>query len=194
MESLSREELVAASRLVAERIRNNYDPYLGRAAELIGTGECRNALDVALLSAPDHTASGNIARNILFMGKSDEAVSALKSIVQNRSLFWGVRNDALVNLKIALDSSSDNRPMSEFIPPDFELVIFDAVCDDDYLVRYHAAETLLKAAGVKSPLSDMKELFGFICGNRATDSPDEADREGFRKAAEIIRGMLKKSK
>jgi hypothetical protein len=193
MANLNQDELSAASRIVTERIRKGYDPYLGRAAELLGTEECREALYEVLASRPGPSDAGNIARNILTMGKSDEAVDALQSIVENRSLSWSTRIDALVNLKIALDSSGGTRPISEFITPEFESVIFDAVEDDDYLVRYHAAEALLKAAGDKTDLPDYKELFGYICGKHATDgAPDADDRESFRKAAEIIRRMLKK--
>lgn len=193
MASLSPEECAAASRIVAERIRNGYDPYLGRAAELLGTEECRNALNEVLASRPGTSGTGNIARNILTMGRSDDAVAALQSIVANRSLGWSNRIDALVNLKIALDASGGGRPISDFITPDFESVIFEAVTDDDYLVRYHAAEALLRAAGDKNELSAHKELFQYICGKHAIEGePDNADRDGFRRGAEMLRRMLGK--
>jgi hypothetical protein len=191
IEDLGRGERATASSIVAERMRKNYDPYLGRAAELLGTEECRQALDDALKSSQGSSTAGSIARNILTMGKSDDAVAALRSIVQNRSLGWWERIDALVNLKMALDASGGSRPITDFITPGFESVIFEAVADDDYLVRYHAAEALLKAAGNTTDLPDHKELFGYICGKHAVDgTPDKDDREGFRKAAEIIRKMI----
>ena len=191
MSSLAPEEREAASRLVADRIRNSYDPYLGRAAELLGTEECKKALDAVL--AAGHYDAANISRNLLSFGKSDTAVAALQSIVQNRSLDWSVRIDALANLKIALDSSRGGRPLSDFITPEFESVIYNAIEDNDYLVRYHAAEALLKAAGDRTYLPDNQELFRLICGKRATEgNPDSEDRAGFRRAAEMIRGMLKK--
>ncbi|HOT46083.1 MAG TPA: hypothetical protein PLM53_15630 [Spirochaetota bacterium] len=193
MADLDPEERAAASRIVAERIRKGYDPYLGRAAELLGTEECRKALDEVLAKRPGPYGTGTIARNILTMGKSDDAVAALRAIVENRSLGWGERIDALVNLKIAIDASGSARPITDFITPEFETVIFDAVTDNDYLVRYHAAEALLKAAGDRTDLSDHRDLFGYICGKHATDgTPDSADREGFRRAVEIIRRMMKK--
>jgi hypothetical protein len=193
MAGLAPEERAEASRLVAERIRNGYDPYLGRAAEILGTDECRNALNELLASGPGSYGAGNIARNILTMGRSEDAVAALRSIVGNRSLGWPERIDALVNLKIAIDSSGGSRPITDFITPEFETVIFEALSDDDYLVRYHAAEALLKAAGDKTGLSYHKELFGYICGKHAIDgTPDDADREGFRRAAGILRNMLEK--
>lgn len=192
MAGLAQEERVAASRIVAERIRCGYDPYLGRAAELLGTEECRKALEEALASGPGTIGTGNIARNILTMGRSDDAVAALRSIVANRSLGWSDRINALVNLKIAIGASGADRPISDFITPEFESVIFEAVTDNDYLVRYHAAEALLKAAGDKMELSAHKELFGYICGKHAVDgSPDSEDREGFLRAAEMLRRMLR---
>ena len=183
-----------ASRIVAERIRKSYDPYLGRAAELLGTEECRAALDRALASAPHPGTASNAARNLLAMGRSAEAVEALRAIVTNAGLHWGDRIDALVNLKIALGAAGDRRPVSEFITPEMEAAIFEAVEDDDYLVRYHAADSLLKAAGEKKELSDHKELFAYICGKYpGNEKPGDEERVGFRKAAEIIRQRLRKS-
>jgi len=193
MASLSPEERAAASRMVAERIRNGYDPYLGRAAELLGTEECRKALEEALASRPGTIGTGNIARNILTMGRSDDAVAALSSIVANRSLGWSDRIDALVNLKIAIDASGADRPISDIITPEFESIIFEAVTDNDYLVRYHAAEALLKAAGVSKELPEHKELFSYICGKyNGRNVPDGADREGFLRAVALLRRMLGK--
>ncbi|MBP7584587.1 MAG: hypothetical protein KBA61_11160 [Spirochaetes bacterium] len=190
MASLSPEERAAASRIVAERIGKGYDPYLGRAAELLGTGECRKALDDALGVTRDSHSAGNMARNILTLGKSDSAMEALMAIVGNRSLHWSARIDALVNLKIAMGAAAD-RPVTEFITPEFEAILFEAAADGEYLVRYHAAEALLRMAGGAGELSDDKELFGFVCGKHAVDgTPDVADREGFRRAVEILQERM----
>lgn len=191
MEDVAPEERAAASRIVAERIMKGYDPYLGRAAELLGTEECRKALDDVL--AGGHSDAANVARNLLFLGKSEAAVAALHSIIGNSSLGWSIRIDALVNFKIALDSSGGKRPITDFITPEFESVIFNAIEDEDYLVRYHAAEALLKAADVTTDLTDNKELFACLCGKHAIEGkPDRDDREGFRRAAAMIRAMMYK--
>jgi hypothetical protein len=193
MASLGPEERAEASRIVADRIRNGYDPYLGRAAELLGTVECRKALDDTLGSQSNSYDAANIARNLLSLGKSSEAITVLQGIIENRALHWSNRIDALVNLKIALDASGGGRPIADFINPEFEAAIFEAVTDDEYLVRYHAAEALLRAAGDKKELSSHKDLFGSICGKHAVEgSPDSADREGFRSAADMLRRMLGK--
>jgi len=64
------------------------------------------------------------------------------------------------------------------------------VCDDDYLVRYHAADVIYKMAGNERDVSEEKELSGYICGKSGSDKkPDDADREGFKKAAEILRRL-----
>ena len=193
MSRLSLEEKAEASRIVAARMKASYDPYLGRAAELLGTEECRSALDATLAAARHPATASNVARNLLTLGKSAGAVNALRAIVSNPGLHWSDRIDALVNLKIALDAAGDTRPVSEFITPELEEAIFEAVCDDDYLVRYHAAEALLKAAGIRKELSEHKELFHCICGKAGDEhTPDEEERAGFRKAVEMIRTMIGK--
>ncbi len=112
----------------------------------------------------------------------------------NAGLHWGDRIDALVNLKIALGAAGDRRPVPEFITPEMEAAIFEAVQDDDYLVRYHAADSLLKASGEKKELSEHKELFSYICGKYpGNEKPGDEERAGFRKAAEILRRRLRKS-
>lgn len=195
MKEVGPEERAEASRIVAERIGKGYDPYLGRAAELLGTGECLTALNGALGAASSASSASGVARNILFMGRSEEAIEVLRTIVGNRSLPWYDRIDALVNLKIALDASGGKRPITDFITPELESALSGAVADDDYLVRYHAAEALLRVAGDKTDLPEHRELFRLICGKHATDNaPDGADREGFQRAAEILRAMLKKAK
>ena len=192
MARLSAGDRAEASRIVAERIRKSYDPYLGRAAELLGTEECRAALDAALTSPSSAHSASNIARNLLATGRSAEAVGALRAIVMNAGLHWGDRIDALVNLKIALDSAGEKRPVSEFITPEMEAAIVEAIQDDDYLVRYHAADALLKASGEKKELSEQRELFGYICGKYpGNETPGDEERAGFRKAAEIIRRRLR---
>ncbi len=195
MESLNPEERVKASRMVAERIRKGYDPYLGRAAELLATDECLAALHEALGRAADALSASTIARNLLFMGGNEEAMAVLRAIVGNRSLPWHGRVDALVNLKIAMDAAGRKRPVTGFITPELESTLFAAIEDDDYLVRCHAAEALLKVGGDKTDLAQQKELFGHICGRHPTDTaPNDADREGFRKAADILRAKLKQMK
>ena len=42
-------------------------------------------------------------------------------------------------------------------------------------------------------LADNKVLFGYICGTQPdADSPSDADREGFRRAAELLRTLLRR--
>ena len=192
MKSLLPREREAASALVAERLRQGYDPYLGRAAELLGTDECRQALAETLRSATTPGTAANVARNLLTMGKSAEAIDTLRAIIANPSLGWSTRIDTLVDLKIALASAAGCRPLSDFITPEFAAVIFAALSDDEYLVRYHAAEALLRAAGDNRPLTEHVPLFKYICGQHPLNgAPDEADRAGFREAAAILQAMLK---
>lgn len=65
----------------------------------------------------------------------------------------------------------------------------------DYLIRYHAANSLLQIAGKKREISEHKKLFGLII-SRLEDQkemPDqEEDLERYRKAADMLRGMVQR--
>ncbi len=57
-----------------------------------------------------------------------------------------------------------------------------AVCDPEYLVRYHAANTLLWYAGEDGDVSNHNELFARIA-RPATGAPSDADRRSWQSAA-----------
>ncbi len=191
MASLSPEEQSMVSHITAERIKKGYTPYLGRAAELLGTEECKQALEKVLTEKPKSPAAANIAGNLLVMGKRDTASATLESIIGNSSLYWSHRVDALVHLKIAFATCVDLCPAAELITPGLQSALFKALSDDDYLVRYHAAEALLRISGSTTELSSDRELFELICGkNKVNLPPDDMDREGFQKAAGILKNRL----
>jgi len=60
-----------------------------------------------------------------------------------------------------------------------------AVCDPDYLVRYHAASTLLRYAGEGADISDDGELFAKIA-TPAAGAPSEVDRRSWQSAADDL--------
>jgi hypothetical protein len=190
LNALTSEERNAASVAVAERLGKGYNPYLGRAVELLNSAELHAALQKLLVSADNPSIAVSIARNLLVIGESIEAIDIMKHIIENRLMGWSARVEALCNLKEIIKNSGGEKNAREILTPELESVICNAVCDDDYLVRYHAADILYKMAGNEKEISEEKELFGYICGKSGSDKkPDDADREGFKKAVEILRRL-----
>lgn len=186
---LTPEEKVQASKIVAERIRVKHDPYLGRAAELLATEECIAALNDAM--SGDVSRRTDISRNLLALGKNDGAIAHLRAIISNNRLAWSYRIDSLIQLKTLL-MERGNRPLEELLTPEMTESILAAVIDEDYLVRYHAAETLLRALGDPEDLSQHKELFALVCGTPGREEADDQDRRGFEKAADLLKERLGK--
>ncbi|HEU5110868.1 MAG TPA: hypothetical protein VFT95_20195 [Micromonosporaceae bacterium] len=60
-----------------------------------------------------------------------------------------------------------------------------AVRDPEYLVRYHAANTLLRYAGAAGDISDDRALFARIA-TPAEGAPGDADRRSWRDAADEL--------
>jgi HEAT repeat protein len=85
---------------------------------------------------------------------------------------WGVRIDAAMRLKA--------------FPPTAALVtaVADGVRDEEYLVRFHSANTLLRWAGRTDDISDDQELFDLIRSDATPDLWAEAAR---RLAAAVER-------
>lgn len=84
--------------------------------------------------------------------------------------FWGVRIDAAMVL-------------AEFAPtPSLVESLALGVRDDEYLVRYHCANTLLRYAGRKKDLWDYRTLFDRIATPGEGD-PTDADRAKWAEAA-----------
>ena len=185
------EERGAAEALIAGRLSRDYDEYLGRAAVLLGTERCRRALEEVLDRERNPYAASSIAKHLLILGPSEKALDVLRAIIRDPAFGWSCRIDALVDLKIAMGSAGDNRPPKEWLPEDLLEILVGAVCDEDYLVRYHAAEALLRVAGVSGELSEERDLFPLICGKHGTEAPDDQDRRGFRQAALLLKKILR---
>jgi HEAT repeat protein len=82
------------------------------------------------------------------------------------TVHWGIRIDAAIRLKA--------------FPPTAALVtaLAAGVRDQEYLVRYHCANTLLRWAGRDADISDDPELFGLVV--------DEAGLAGWAQVAERL--------
>jgi HEAT repeat protein len=78
---------------------------------------------------------------------------------------WGVRIDAAMRLKA--------------FPPTAALVaaVAEGVRDEEYLVRFHSANTLLRWAGRTDDISDDRRLFELIRSDATRDLWEEAARE-----------------
>lgn len=53
--------------------------------------------------------------------------------------------------------------LRDFPTPEVIEALFDAVSDIDYLVRYHASESLLHIHGFNSQISEYRDILGLIC-------------------------------
>lgn len=194
--ALAEEELAQAGEMIAARLSIGYDVHLGRAAVLLGKRgrelpRMVTALEATLRREKRGYLRAHLARDILQLYSSVPAQMALRQAI-TEGAGWSEKADAICCLKELLEGRSSERPMRELLPPETAGTLLSALSDDDYLVRYHAADTLLKAAGQAGGVFSDKEIFGLICGSnregKASPGPD--DRRGFEKAADVIRTML----
>jgi len=87
------------------------------------------------------------------------------------TVHWGIRIDAAIRLQA--------------FPPTPALVaaVARGVRDQEYLVRYHCANTLLRWAGRDEDISDDPELFGMVV--------DDAGLAGWAQVAERLAAAVK---
>jgi hypothetical protein len=91
---------------------------------------------------------------------------------------WGVRLDAA-------------RALADFVPtPALIRALGEAVCDREYLVRYHAANTLLRYAGKVPDISTRPKLFAKIT-RPDKGKPSKTDRAGWQSVAEKLTAKLR---
>lgn len=100
----------------------------------------------------------------------DESWATPIAAVLVSDAFWGVRIDAA----IALTGFTAT--------PDLIEALADGVRDEEYLVRYHSANTLLRYAGRKKDLWDYRSLFDRIA-TPAEGDPTDTDRAKWAEAA-----------
>ncbi|MEZ0092195.1 HEAT repeat domain-containing protein [Streptacidiphilus sp. EB129] len=104
--------------------------------------------------------------------------SATVATVLDAREFWGVRMDAAIALR-------------EFLPtPQLTACLARAVQDDEYLVRYHAASTLLAQAGRKPDASAYKRWFPRVSAPGGQAQPTDQDRAGWRAVARELSALL----
>ncbi len=107
-----------------------------------------------------------LAASLHALGGSADDMGAEIARVLRSPDHWGVRLDAA-------------RRLAAFAPtPDLVAAAADGVRADDYLVRFHSANTLLHWAGRSDDISDDDELFGLLV--------DDAGSEGWARVAERL--------
>jgi hypothetical protein len=108
----------------------------------------------------------------------DEAWAGPIASVLTSDAFWGVRLDAA-------------RVLEEFTPTT-ELVgtLAEGVRDEEYLVRYHSANTLLRYAGRRKGVADHHTLFDKVASPPEGDATD-TDRDKWRQAANQLTTLVR---
>ena len=123
------------------------------------------------------TASGTLRvclAQALYALTADPAWADPIASVLATAAHWGHRIDAAIAL-------------ATFAPtPTLIQALSQAVCDAEYLVRYHAANTLLRYAGLPGTIVDHRKLFKKIREPRAGRPASAADRSAWRDAADQL--------
>lgn len=146
------------------------DSVAGQTGRHLEPTEEQKSLIVAMLEAALPSTYGatrtEVATSLHALGGSPDLAAEVTAVLGAEHEHWGVRLDAARRL--------------ESFPPTPELVEAAAagVRADDYLVRYHSANTLLHWAGRTGVVSDDDALFALIL--------DSAAEAGWAEAAERL--------
>jgi hypothetical protein len=172
----ARSDLRAVTRMLIAGI-NAGDPL---AAESIGTLAGAGLTPEgwqALLRAAVPRASGTflvrLAQALYALTADPSWATAIASVLSSAE-DWGERIDAAIAL-------ADFDPATHLIQ-----ALARAVCDPEYLVRYHAANTLLRYAGGAQEIAELPDLFAKIRSPQ-DGSPSAADRAAWHSAADQLR-------
>ncbi len=144
--------------------------------------------------------------------RSEKAVPLMKQMLEK------VSADLLIEIAIALntiENTTDYNPyvitvlleypspyvrlnaarkLRNFPTPEVIAALYDAVSDEDYLVRIHASESLLAIHGLESMISEHREIFGLICTEYELGK-DETVQEAsarYKKAEVMLRELFEK--
>ena len=148
-------------------IREN-DSVAAEACRHLGASAEQVPSIVALLEASLPATYGGtrteVAASLHALGGSAQEMGAEIAQVLRSPDHWGVRLDAA-------------RRLAAFAPtPELVAAVADGVRDEDYLVRFHSANTLLHWAGRTGDISDDDELFGLLVDDGGPDGWAEVAR------------------
>jgi hypothetical protein len=156
-----------ATRMLAEGIAEGDGLAAHTPRELTLTDEQRAEFVRMLTAAMPAAGAGVLVEGgtTLFALTGDPSWAAPVAEVLTSGLFWGVRIDAAMRLKV--------------FPPTPALVaaLATGVRDPEYLVRYHSANTLLRWAGRPEEISDTDEFALLL---------DDAGSEKWAEAADRL--------
>jgi hypothetical protein len=111
-------------------------------------------------------------------GVKDEMGREIGSVLENRMGHWGERINAAMALREFKDLGSE-KMLEEAL-----------VRDQQYLVRYHCAESLLHRWGVKpAEISKHNDIFGLVCEARTGDEDSRSQLERGGEALEMLRSL-----
>lgn len=143
--------------------------------------------ELGLLSAvPDleqaaHSGAAQLrvraAEALLALTGQQEWAATIAAVLDSPE-FWGVRIRAAIALR-------EFRPTTELTA-----CLVRAVQDDEYLVRYHAATTMLVHAGRKADGSAHQRWFPRVAAPGGREQPTQQDRAGWRAVAQELSALL----
>jgi hypothetical protein len=139
---------------------------------LAAAGLAPNGAEALLCSAVATAAGGFLVRlaQALHALTGDQSWAGQIASVLTTGESWSERIDAAIAL-------------AQFNPTEYLVrTLAHAVCDPEYLVRYHAANTLLRYAGNARNVEQHPEIFRKI-KTPATGTPSAADRAVWQHAA-----------
>jgi len=84
--------------------------------------------------------------------------------------------------------------LRDFPTPEVIEALFDAVSDEDYLVRNHASESLLAIHGLQPTISEHKEIFQLIIVDydKTSNVSTKDAAAAYKKAEEMLRALFEK--
>jgi HEAT repeat protein len=178
--SLPPEEKEEAEKLLLERVNENDT----RAA--VGLGELRSKKAVPKLRELLGKASGKGLVDIaVALAKIEDDMSYLKYVI------YVLKNDPswYFRLEAAFSLREFNKPEAKEILEEVTETLFEAVKDPDYLVRYHACNSLLRLHGFEEEIYEFDEIFDNIAGPLEGE-PTEEDYKKYETAINQLRKMF----
>jgi hypothetical protein len=182
LRSLAGDGPAEVARMLAVGIREG-DPLAAQSIAALAAEGMAPAGSVELLAAAAATGAGSflvcVAQALHALTGEESWAEPIVSVLLSDA-FWGVRIDAAMAL-------------AGFAPAPWLIrAVGEGVRADDYLVRYHCANTLLRYAGSTRQVSDIADLFGDIV-DQDDDHPTEDDLARHRRAADrLTAGALRK--
>lgn len=169
------------------------------------TGEERELAEELLLSHGDHRASAGLGQL-----KSQKSAETLKKnllgapaaeIVNSAVALKKIENDdsyckyiihVLKNCRSEYDRLEAAMALRDFGTEESIAALYEAIrSDPDYLVRYHACNSLLKLHGVDKDISEYRDIFRNII-TKDGEPVTEEDTKRFEAAGEELKKMFRK--